>query len=156
MCKIFPGECAFATRRRPREEGGFAALIRAHGCAHDLGQSHEHAAAVTASFLTLHINLHAMMQEGAKTFSQFGTSHGRPCMARGLLAIDHRGRTMGEPDDEALRDFMRSGATLLGLPLDAAWEPSITGHLRVTLRHAAVVDAFELPDEAEPAPVFRA
>jgi hypothetical protein len=63
---------------------------------------------------------------------------------------------MGEPDDEALTEFMRAGAKLLGLPLDAAWEASIRGHLRVTLRHAALVDAFELPDEAEPAPVFKA
>ena len=63
---------------------------------------------------------------------------------------------MGEPDDETLTEFMRGGAKLLGLPLDPSWETSIRGHLRVTLRHAALVDAFELPDEAEPAPVFRA
>ena len=63
---------------------------------------------------------------------------------------------MGEADDEALTEFMRGGAKLLGLPLDPAWEASICGHLRVTLRHAALVDAFELPDEAEPGPIFRA
>jgi 1-carboxybiuret hydrolase subunit AtzG-like len=63
---------------------------------------------------------------------------------------------MGEPDDAPLTSFMRAGATLLALPLDAAWEDSIRGHLRVTLRHAALVDAFELPDDAEPAPVFKA
>ena len=63
---------------------------------------------------------------------------------------------MGEPDDETLTEFMRGGAKLLGLPLDPSWETSIRGHLRVTLGHAALVDAFELPNEAEPAPVFRA
>jgi hypothetical protein len=63
---------------------------------------------------------------------------------------------MSEPDDETLTDFMRSGAKLLDLPLDAAWEASIRGHLRVSLRHAALVEAFGLPDEAEAAPVFRA
>ena len=63
---------------------------------------------------------------------------------------------MGEPDDEALTNFIQAGTKLVGLPLDAAWEASIRGHLRVTLRHAALVDAFELTDEAEPAPVFRA
>ena len=62
---------------------------------------------------------------------------------------------MGESDDETLTNFMRGGTKLLGLPLDPAWEASIRGHLWVTLRHAALVDAFELPDEAEPAPVFR-
>jgi Protein of unknown function (DUF4089) len=63
---------------------------------------------------------------------------------------------MSEPDDETLTDFMRSGAKLLGLPLDPAWEASIRGHLRVSLRHAALVESFALPDDAEPAPVFRA
>jgi hypothetical protein len=63
---------------------------------------------------------------------------------------------MSEPDDETLTEFMRSGAKLLGLPLDAAWEASVRGHLRVSLRHAALVEAFALPDDAEPAPVFRA
>lgn len=63
---------------------------------------------------------------------------------------------MDEPDDEALTAFIEAGAKLLGLPLDPAWEPSLRGHMRVTLRHAALVEAFELPDEAEPAPLFRA
>jgi hypothetical protein len=63
---------------------------------------------------------------------------------------------MGEPEDEALTDFIQAGTALLGLPFDAAWESSVRGHLRVTLRHGALVEAFELPDEAEPAPVFKA
>ena len=34
--------------------------------------------------------------------------------------------------------------------------PAVRGHLQVTLRHGALVAAFALPDDAEPAPVFRA
>lgn len=63
---------------------------------------------------------------------------------------------MDEADDQTLTAFIRAGTALLGLPLDTAWEPSISGHLRVTLRHAALVDAFEMADEAEPAPIFKA
>jgi hypothetical protein len=63
---------------------------------------------------------------------------------------------MSEPDDETLTGFMRSGAKLLGLPVDPAWEDSVRGHLRVSLRHAALVEGFPLPDDAEPAPVFKA
>jgi hypothetical protein len=44
----------------------------------------------------------------------------------------------------------------LGLPIAKGWMPAVRSNLAVTLRHAAQVAAFELADEAEPAPVFRA
>jgi hypothetical protein len=47
-------------------------------------------------------------------------------------------------------------AHALDLPVDPAWHPAIRFNLDVTLRFAALVAAFPLPDEAEPAPVFRA
>ncbi len=52
--------------------------------------------------------------------------------------------------------FIESAAAALDLPLDPAWQASIKANLDVTLRHAATVAEFPLPDEAEPAPVFRA
>ena len=42
------------------------------------------------------------------------------------------------------------------LPIEPAWKPAIKANLQVTLRLAAIVAEFELPDEAEPAPVFEA
>lgn len=66
------------------------------------------------------------------------------------------GNALNEPDDETLTEFMRNGAKLLGLPLDPTWEDSVRGHLRVSWRHASLVEAFALPDDAEPAPVFKA
>ena len=42
------------------------------------------------------------------------------------------------------------------LPVDPAWYSAVRFNLDVTLRLAALVAAFPLPDEAEPAPVFRA
>ena len=47
-------------------------------------------------------------------------------------------------------------AQALGLTLDPAWHDSIAFNLRLILRHAALVDEFTLPDDAEPAPVFHA
>lgn len=55
-----------------------------------------------------------------------------------------------------LDDFIAAASAALDLPLDPAWQPSIKANLEVTLRLANLVAEFPLPDEAEPAPVFRA
>jgi 1-carboxybiuret hydrolase subunit AtzG-like protein len=57
---------------------------------------------------------------------------------------------------DALDDFITAGARALDLTIDKAWMPAVRGHLEVTLRHGALVSAFALSDEAEPAPVFKA
>jgi hypothetical protein len=65
----------------------------------------------------------------------------------------------GKPAPRAaspLDDFILSGASALGLTIDKAWMPAVRSHLEVTLHHGASVTAFALPDEAEPAPVFKA
>jgi hypothetical protein len=55
-----------------------------------------------------------------------------------------------------LDEFIAAASAALDLPLDPAWQPSIKANLEVTLRHAATVAEFPLPDEAEPAPIFKA
>jgi hypothetical protein len=52
--------------------------------------------------------------------------------------------------------FVTASAQALGLTLDPAWHDSIAFNLRLILRHAALVDEFALPDDAEPAPIFHA
>jgi hypothetical protein len=52
--------------------------------------------------------------------------------------------------------FVVASAQALGLALDPAWHDNIAFNLRLILRHAASVDEFALPDDAEPAPVFHA
>jgi hypothetical protein len=52
--------------------------------------------------------------------------------------------------------FIDAAAHALGLPLRPEWRPAVRFNLEVTLRQAALVTDFHLPDEAEPAPVFRA
>ena len=56
----------------------------------------------------------------------------------------------------AFDDYIVSAAAALGLPLDEAWKPAVKANLEVTLRHAATVAEFKLPDDAEPAPIFEA
>jgi hypothetical protein len=55
-----------------------------------------------------------------------------------------------------IEDFMIAGARALGLTIDPAWRENVKFHLRLVLDHAARVDAFDLPDDTEPAPVFHA
>ena len=62
------------------------------------------------------------------------------------------GVTMTKPLD----DFIEDAALALGLPLDESWKPAVKANLEVTLSHAATVAELKLPDDAEPAPVFRA
>jgi hypothetical protein len=57
---------------------------------------------------------------------------------------------------DPLDGFIDAAARALGLPVENDWRPAIAANLRVTLAHAEAVEAFPLPDDAEPAPVFKA
>jgi hypothetical protein len=58
--------------------------------------------------------------------------------------------------DETLDEFIVAAARALSLPIELEWKPAIRANLEMTLKHAAYVDEFPLPDAAEPAPVFKA
>jgi hypothetical protein len=57
---------------------------------------------------------------------------------------------------DPLDDLIGASAHALDLKIDPAWLPAVRDNLRVILHHAARVSEFQLPDEAESAPVFRA
>jgi hypothetical protein len=57
---------------------------------------------------------------------------------------------------DAIDAMVAAAAQALGLPIDPTWETNVKFNLQLILRHAALVDEFPLPDDAEPAPVFRA
>lgn len=59
-------------------------------------------------------------------------------------------------DESTLDDYIDAAAGALVLPVEPTWKPAIKANLQVTLRLAASVAELELPDEAEPAPVFEA
>ncbi len=62
---------------------------------------------------------------------------------------------MAKPD-ETIDQFIEAAARALSLPIEPEWKPAIRANLEMTLKHAALVDEFPLPDAAEPAPVFKA
>ena len=59
-------------------------------------------------------------------------------------------------DDTHLDTYIDGAAEALALPLEPDWKPAVKANLAVTLRLGALVAEFELDDEAEPAPVFKA
>ena len=61
---------------------------------------------------------------------------------------------MANPDP--LDDFIAASAQTLSLPMKSDWLPAVRANLDVTLKHAALVAEFKLPDDAEPAPIFAA
>ena len=58
--------------------------------------------------------------------------------------------------NESLDEFIETAARALSLPIEPEWKAAVRANLEATLKHAALIDQFPLPDEAEPAPVFRA
>ncbi len=58
-------------------------------------------------------------------------------------------------DDQSLDALIDAAAPLLGLTLDVAWREAVRTHLGISLRHGLAVAAFDLPDELDPAPLFR-
>ncbi len=58
--------------------------------------------------------------------------------------------------DDELDAYIGASAALLGLGVRPEWQAPIRANLSVTLRMAALVEGFSLPDEAEPAPVYEA
>ena len=56
----------------------------------------------------------------------------------------------------SLDAFIDAASAVLGLTIADAWRPAVAANLRVTIEHAAAVEAFALPDDAEPAPIFKA
>ena len=87
----------------------------------------------------------------------------RPRKAKTVRKVSRKNRSKGrkvakpaKPKRDPLDDLITAGARALDLEVDKAWMPAVRGHLQVTLRHGARVAAFALPDDAEPAPVFKA
>ena len=77
----------------------------------------------------------------------------RPKAARAAAARKSPAKPgAGDPLDR----FVEAAAQALALPLDPAWKPMVKANLEVTLRLASLYADFPLPDDAEPAPVFKA
>jgi Protein of unknown function (DUF4089) len=77
----------------------------------------------------------------------------KPTRAKRPRPVRAAAKAMREDSIDAL---VTANAQVLGLALDPAWHKSVAFNLRLILRHAALVDEFALPDDAESAPVFHA
>ena len=60
------------------------------------------------------------------------------------------------PKPDRLDAYIDAVAQALGLSVQPEWKPAVRANLEVTFKLAALVGEKELPDDAEPAPVFRA
>jgi hypothetical protein len=58
--------------------------------------------------------------------------------------------------DDHIDELIGGAAALLRLDIAPEWKPAVRLNLAVIFRQAQLVDEFALPDEAEPASVFRA
>jgi hypothetical protein len=52
--------------------------------------------------------------------------------------------------------YIDAAAQALGIPVKPEWKPEIRANLDITFKLAALVAEKELPDDAEPASVFKA
>jgi len=59
-------------------------------------------------------------------------------------------------DSNPLDDYIAAASRALLLPIKPEWQPTVKANLDVTLKHAALVAEFELPDDAESALIFTA
>ncbi|TMJ24044.1 MAG: DUF4089 domain-containing protein [Alphaproteobacteria bacterium] len=57
---------------------------------------------------------------------------------------------------DPLDEFIDAAASTLRLTVEPEWKPAVRANLEVTFRLAALVNEFQLPDDAEPGPVFEA
>jgi hypothetical protein len=57
---------------------------------------------------------------------------------------------------DPLDSWIVAAAPKLGLKVEKSWMAAVRANLRVTLDQGVMVADFPLPDDAEPAPVFRA
>jgi hypothetical protein len=62
--------------------------------------------------------------------------------------------TMASEDE--WNEFIAASARALALTVEPAWYPAVRTNLATIWKLAGLVEGFELPDDAEPAPVFRA
>ena len=60
---------------------------------------------------------------------------------------------MTKPDH--LEAYIDAATQALGIPVAPEWKPAVRGNLEVTFRLAALMAEKALPDDAEPAPVYR-
>ena len=73
-----------------------------------------------------------------------------------MFKVGMMGRNQMAQDIDQVESYVAAAAPILALPLEVEWKPAIRANLEMTLKMAALVCAFPLPDDAEQSPVFKA
>jgi hypothetical protein len=79
-----------------------------------------------------------------------------PGKAKSAPKARSRPRRAAAGAQDSIDTLIAASAQALRLPLDPAWHAAVRANLQLLLKHAALVEEFSLPDDTEPAPVFRA
>ena len=98
----------------------------------------------------------AAKTKAARTAIKIKSVRGKPAGKHSASGARARRAPVNKRHDDYIEALMAAGAQALGLAIDPAWRDAVKFHLRLVLDHAARVDEFPLPDDAEPAPVFHA
>jgi hypothetical protein len=92
----------------------------------------------------------------AKAKPKVGTKPSRKAAKARTAPAKSAGTTKPPPKTDPLDQWIMAGTSALGLRVEKSWVRTVRTNLKVTLDMAEAVAAFPLPDDAEPAPVFRA
>jgi hypothetical protein len=79
-----------------------------------------------------------------------------PGKAKSAPKARSRARRAALGAQDSIDTLIAASAQALRLPIDPAWQAAVRANLQLLLKHAALVEEFSLPGDAEPAPVFRA
>jgi 1-carboxybiuret hydrolase subunit AtzG-like len=60
------------------------------------------------------------------------------------------------PSADPTDEFIEAAAKSLGITVDPGWMPSVRMNVEVMLMLARQLEEFPLPDDSEPAPVYKA
>jgi hypothetical protein len=80
----------------------------------------------------------------------------RPSMRKQPARTSKAFRRRSTRQSNSPLEFIDAAARVLDLTIEPAWKPAVAANLEATLRLAALVMDFPLPDDAEPAAVFAA
>jgi hypothetical protein len=80
----------------------------------------------------------------------------KPAIRRTKRKALRKGGARPAAPEDSIDALIASSVKVLGLALEPSWHAAVKFNVALILRHATLVEAFPLPDDAEPAPVFHA
>jgi 1-carboxybiuret hydrolase subunit AtzG-like protein len=80
----------------------------------------------------------------------------RVAVKAGSKAARRVPRPKAKSQSDPIDRLIEASASALALTIEPAWKSSVRTNLQVIFAQAALFCDFELPDDAEPAPIFKA